>query len=367
MEFKEVHKGIDSLYLSYRGVVRDEALEELIKKKELAQSDDDSLQAMAQMPIDEHCFEVSDKGRRSYAFVLIDGWFQIQVSASKRRKIPEVYVQISSALLNCMGLDNALNDLRNVVSKLLLNIEEESVSRADLFVDFASGRDFSKIKDEEWITRAHDISRHSKNRVFTGFSIGMGGDIVARLYDKTIEIAKSNKLYFHEIWEKQGWSGEKVWRTEFQLRRAFLKEMSVNTIADLLLYVNDVWRYCTNEWLRLGIDNGTENRSRWPTDELWKEIQRAIFGDGSFTGITRNVDKSRAPDDKTLFKGGIGYITSHAAKNGIENLDDAVSSFAKDAKRFLDRFEGSNDYFKTKLELKKKRFNKGNDNEDVDR
>lgn len=364
MEFKEVHKGIDSLYLSYRGTVKDEVLEELIKKKELAQSDDDGLQAMARMPIDEHCFEVSDKGRRSYAFVLMDNWFQIQVSASKRRKIPEVYVQVSSVLLNCLGLDNALTHLRSVVSKLLADIEEETISRIDLFVDFTSERDFSKIHDEEWITRAHAISRHSENRVFTGFSIGMGGDIAVRLYDKTIEITKRNKLFFIEIWKKQGWDGEKVWRLEFQLRRAFLGQMSVNTVSDLLIFVNDVWRYCTHEWLRLGIDDGTENRSRWPTDELWKEIQRVIFGDGSFTGITRNVDKSRVPDDKTLFKGGIGYITSHAAKHGIKNLDDAVNSFARNAKSFLDgvkktsSVKGSDAYFKTKTELKRKRFNK---------
>lgn len=365
MDFKEVHKGIDSLYLSYRGVVRDEILEELIQKKELAQADDEGLQAMARMPIDEHCFEVSDKGRRSYAFVLIDNWYQIQVSASKRRKIPEVYVQISSTLLNCLGLDNALNHLRNVISKLLVNIEEEAVSRADLFVDFASDREFNKIQDEEWITRAHDFSRHSKNRVFTGFSIGMGGDIAARLYNKTIEIEKSNKLYFHEIWEKQGWNKENVWRLEFQLRRTFLGQMSVDTVADLLRYVNDIWFYCSHEWLRLGINDGTENRSRWQTDNLWQEIQNVRFQDGSFTGITRNVDKARVPEDKVLFKGGIGYITSHAAKHGIKNLDYALMRFATDAKRFLDSSvkksssaKGSEAYFKKKVDLKRKRFNK---------
>lgn len=366
MEFKEFHKGVDSLYLSYRGSVRDKVLEELIKKKEFAQSDDDGLQATARMFIDEHCFEISDRGRRSYAFVLIDNWFQIQVSASKRKKFPEVYVQISSVLLNCLGLDNALNNLRSIVEKLLVNIEEETISRVDLFIDFASDRDFSEIHDEEWITRAHDISRYSKNRILTGFSVGMGGDMSARLYNKTLEIANSNKLFFLEIWKKKGWDGETVWRLEFQLRRALLTEMSINTVIDLHRCINDTWRYAACDWLRLAVNDGDENRSRWPTDELWKKIQEVIFGDGTFTGITRYVDKSRVPADATLFKGGIGYITSHAAKHGIENLDDALNGFAKDAKIFLDSskkqsslIKGSDDYFKTKINLKKKRFNKG--------
>lgn len=366
MEFKEFHKGIDSLYLSYRGSVRDEVLEELIKKKELAQSDDDGAQAMARMLIDEHCFEVSDKGRRSYAFVLIDNWFQIQVSASKRKKFPEVHVQISSILLNCLGLDNAVNDLRSVVSKLLISIEEETISRVDLFIDFASDRDFSKIHDEEWITRAHDISRYSKNRVLTGFSIGMGGDISARLYNKTVEIANSNKFFFLEIWKKQGWDGERVWRLEFQLRRALLKEMSINTVSDLHRCVNDIWRYAVCDWLRLAVNDGDENRSRWKTDDFWKKIQEIIFGDGSFTGNMRYVDRSRVPADKTLFQGGMGYITSYAAKKGFENIADAVKSYLKESQRHFDSvtkispfFKDGDDYMKIKINLKKKKFNKG--------
>lgn len=365
MIFMIVHKGIDSLYLSYRGTVKNEALEEFIRKKELAQSDDDNDQAKAVMAIGDHSFEVMDKGRGKYSFVLIDNWYQIQVSASKRRKVPEVYVQVSSELLNCKGLDDSLKHLREIVSTLLMEIEEETISRVDLFADFITDSDLSRTTENEWVTRAAETHRHAKHRIFTGWSIGRGGDISARLYDKTIEITKSNKFFFYEIWQRQGWNGEKVWRLEFQLRRAFLGQMSVNTISDLQIYVNDVWRYCTHEWLRLGIDEGTENRSRWPTDELWQNIQKVIFGDGSFTGITRNVDKSRVPDDKTLIKGGIGYITSHAAKHGIKSLDDAVNSFARDVKSVLDgeyrtsSVKGSDAYFKTKTELKRKRFNKG--------
>lgn len=366
MFFKEFHKGVDSLYLSYRGTVKDEILEELIKKKELAQSDDEEDQALAKMIIGDHSFEVKDKARGKYAFVLVDNWYQIQVSASKRRRVPEIYVQVSSQILNCLGLDESVNSLRKVVESLLTGIEEEAISRIDVFIDFMSDKDFSTMPDKVWITRALDIVRYSRNGVLTGLTIGMGGDISARLYNKLLELSKSNKLYFIEIWKRQGWDSETVWRLEFQLKRAFLGQMSVSTISDFKKSINDVWRYCTFEWLRLGIDDGTKNRTRWATDDFWQKVQDVRFGDGSFTGITRYVDKSRLPFDKTLFKGGIGYITSHAAKNGIECLDDALISFAKNAKSFLDgsvgkssSVKGSDVYFKIKVDMKKKRFNKG--------
>lgn len=365
MFFKEFHKGVDSLYLSYRGTVKDEILEELIKKKELAKSEDEKDQALAKMAIGDHCFEVKDKARGKYAFVLVDNWYQIQVSASKRGKVPEIYVQLSSEILNCLGLDESVNSLRKVVENLLAGIEEEVISRVDVFVDFTSDMDFSALPDKVWVTRALDIVRYSRNGVLTGLTIGMGGDISARLYNKLLELSKSNKLYFIEIWKRQGWDSETVWRLEFQLKRAFLVQMSVSRISDFKKSDNDIWRYSTFEWLRLGINDGTKNRTRWATEDFWQKVQDLRFGDGSFIGITRYVDKSRLHADKTIIKGGMGYITSHAAKHGLKNIDDAIKSFSKDAKGLLDSsvreassVKGSDAYFRTKTELKKKRFNK---------
>lgn len=62
MEFKELFKGIDSLYVSYKGRLK-EGLSGLLKEqKTLAQSDDEKKQALATITIEGHNFEVSDKG-----------------------------------------------------------------------------------------------------------------------------------------------------------------------------------------------------------------------------------------------------------------------------------------------------------------
>jgi len=68
------------------------------------------------------------------------------------------------------------------------------------------------------------------------------------------------------------------------------------------------------------------------TDTLWEKIQDVRFNDGKFTGILREVNKSRIPSDKTLFQNGIGYITAFAAREGFENVD-------KDT-RVCDKFMG---------------------------
>ncbi len=56
----------------------------------------------------------------------------------------------------------------------------------------------------------------------------MGGVIAARLYDKTRELAHSGKGWATELWRPAGWEpGQEVWRLEFELKRDYLKERSL--------------------------------------------------------------------------------------------------------------------------------------------
>jgi len=54
--------GVDSLYLSYPGVMSEDWDQKLARLKELAQMEDDLNQSIAQVTICEHLFEVRDKG-----------------------------------------------------------------------------------------------------------------------------------------------------------------------------------------------------------------------------------------------------------------------------------------------------------------
>lgn len=367
MVFKEFYKGIDSLYVSFRGVLKDEIKGQLESRKWLAQSGDVKDQCLAYIDIDGHSFEVKDKGKGSYAYVLVDGWFNIQITASVSRKFPEIYVQLSSDILHCFGLSVAMDLLRGTIKQFVREIESESISRADFFVDFGADINFELVKKREWVTRADDIDSHWRGKYFTGWSIGPGGVIYARIYDKTIEIMKSGKEYFKDIWARQNWTeGETVWRLEYQLKRDFLNQMSINSISDLMSMSNDVWKYCTHDWLRLAVESPSEeNRSRWNTNPVWQFIQQVTFGDGTYTGILRHVDKSRVPSDKTLYLNGLGYLTAFAAREGYADVAKAIPEFMKKSHNFLHRYVASGkkyrdgyDYLDIKINLKKKRYNK---------
>ena len=365
--FKELHKGIDSLYLSFKGTLKEGLKEELELLKTLAQSDDESERAMARITIDSHHLMVMDKGRGRYAYVLSDGWYEIQVSGSRSKSLPAIYVKLSSDLLNGYGVYIAMNQLRGLLKELLIGQAEDVVSRVDLFVDFMTDTDFDSLGSRLWIKKAIGFHTHRAGDTFTGFSIGLGGDISARLYNKTVEIEKSQKDYLKSVWANEGWTkASYVWRLEFQLKRNVLKQFSISTVADLTECSNDLWRYCTNDWLRLALESTAKNKTRWKTHRVWIEIQQVKFGAGAYTGVCRDVSRSKQPNLKALFLNGLGYMTDYAAYKNFDTVNlDVLASFIGDVGVFFreyskrsQRYTGFEDYVRGKILLKKRKYNK---------
>lgn len=77
-KFKPLRFGIDSLYLSYHGQLVEDWDIKLSELKEIAQSDDEAEQALAQVRIGAHIFEVRDKGMPRFPYVLVDNCFFYQ-------------------------------------------------------------------------------------------------------------------------------------------------------------------------------------------------------------------------------------------------------------------------------------------------
>ncbi|MCF6149451.1 MAG: hypothetical protein E3K37_12430 [Candidatus Kuenenia sp.] len=365
MIFKDIFSGIDSLYVSYKGKLKEGIVEILEEKKTIAQSGDEKFQSLATFPIEDHIFEVLDKGARNYSYVLVDNWYRIQISKGKR--VPPLYVQISSELLNCYGVEYSLYKLREIISHLITT-EKETISRSDIFVDFITNYNLEEISKSSWITTGNtSTAKYWEGNKFTGWTIGMKGDISVRLYNKSIELQRKPREYLKEIWETNGWDREsQVWRLEFELKRGFLKHVETHTYSDLQTHINDLWRYCTGSWLRMSIPEPTINRSRWATLPLWEKIQEMRFLNGTHTGITRYVDKSRLPSEKTMLLNGMGYFTSFMAREGYEEMTEEVlkkfyeraNSILEKATKHSDHYQGVKDYVMTKVKSKKRRYNK---------
>lgn len=335
--FKLLRYGIDSLYLSYPGTLSHEWEQDLERLKGLAQSDEPFERSTAQVSLGGHLFEVKDKGKGRYPYVLVDNCFHLQVSRATAKSLPLAYVQLSSELPTAMSVSDAEQALRFIVNTLGRVDGEAQMSRVDLFIDFVSDVSMESWHRDAWVTRAQDIDTYSRQRAFTGWSIGLGGDIGARLYDKTLELKKSRKDYLKPLWSVAGWvPGQSVWRLEFQFRREALKELGVTTLPSLLTHLFGLWRYATGSWLRLTVPNPDDaTQTRWPNHPLWDRL--AVVSWGAADGIPLGrLRKARLPSDESLFVNGLGGLTSFMASQGITDLGEGFGEFLAHAERFHD-------------------------------
>src|SRR5690606_22259250 len=151
----------------------------------------------------------------------------------------------------------------------------------DLYLDFVAPMPLDNIQTGQWVTRAKSIARYSMYRTFTGYSVGLGGDISARLYDRSAEVKESKKEYLHSIGKERGRDGvDTIYRLEFQLERKILSEHQARTVPELLLKLGMLWRYCTLNWLRLTIPSPTDaTQSRWPLHPVWSSLADVSWPD----------------------------------------------------------------------------------------
>ena len=333
--FSVLRFGIDSLYLSYPGRLASSWAQRLEALKFAAQSTQESESSLAQVRIGEHLFEVKDKGKGRFPYVLVDNCFHIQLPSAQSVALPLAYVQLSSELLTALSVREAEQRLRFIINTFGKVESEPQVSRVDLFVDFVSPVTMDSWKPDAWITRADKIWSHYEKRKFSGWSIGLGGVIGARLYDKTLEIQKSKKDYLKPLWSAAGWKeGQTVWRMEFEFKRDALKEMGIFSLDDLLPQLASLWRYATEHWLRLTVPHSSDsNQTRWPNHPLWDELSSVEWSEVSSVPLAR-LRKERIPSDESLFINGLGGLTSFMARHGITDLGEGFGEFLAHAKRF---------------------------------
>ena len=354
--------GVDSLYLSYPGVLAIPVLHKLEVLKKTAQSELEAEQAKAQYPVDGHIFEVKDKGAGMFPFVLRDNAFRISLSRPKSGSVPMAYVQVSSSMLSAFTPLQAESNLCAVLGQLG-DIEPARTSRIDLFVDFVCDVDMESWSRHAWVTRAHNVQAYSVQDRFSGWSIGMGGVMAARLYDKTLEIESSGKDYLKALWLKAGWDGVRpVWRLEFEFKRDVLKQKGLSGLPQTLDHQGGLWVYATDEWLRLTLPSEQDStRSRWPVHPLWACLASIDWGNTGGALLDRFTTVS-APNDKQVVSRLFSSMATLMALDGQLGLDVAWDGLRLRLDDYLYTqclFEGvhPNQYVEEKIRIKARRFN----------
>jgi len=355
--------GIDSLYLSFPGTLSSDIDEELTNLKLIAQSNNDIEKATAQKKIGEHLFEVLGKGSGRFPFILSNNIFRIELSHHASESLPLAYIQISSEYLTFTPIKDVFKELCFIINSLGLVNGEAKVSRVDLFVDFTTSHDIKSWDDSVWVSRAEKTNAYGIKRKFSGWVIGEGGDISARLYNKTKEILKSKKDYLIPLWKELGWNGSHdVWRLEFQIGRKVLKELRTLNLGSLLEHQKSLWNYSSKDWLRLTTPNiNDSNQTRWPTHPLWLDLQNTPFSTKENITLKR-IRQERVPSDDALFINGLGGITSFMARHSITDLDEGIGEYFAHAERFHEHKGrragiGLKQYISKKVKEKGRKFN----------
>lgn len=325
--FRLLRVAVDSLYLSFPGDIRPVVQATLTKLKTLAQSDHPELQAQAQYPVGSHIFEVKDKGARNFPFVLEDNAYRIQLS-KPGKKLPMAYVKVSAEYLAHKGPEAVQTELFELLAEFG-EVSSNLVSRIDLAADFTSPVVMDSWHRSAWVTRATEIHSYAKDQDFTGWTIGMGGAIGCRLYDKTQEIVHSGKAWAMNLWIPMGWKpGEDVWRLEFEFKRDFLKERGLGSLDSVLANLDGLWSYATTEWLRLTIPNEADaTRSRWPTHGLWIALASSDW-DSAHAVLLDKCANARKPSELRFITVVLGAMTSYMAMHGIDDRNEAIDQLA---------------------------------------
>ena len=363
--YRGLRIGVDSLYLSFHGDLFPAVDHGLALAKYAAQSKNPDEQAQAQWTVGKHVFEVSDKGRTGYAYILRDNGYQIALRSGDSGRLPVAYVQVSSELLAHQPLAAVFEDIRTIIEELAEGDSTGAISRIDIYADFATGTDIGALPREAWITQAGGIDTYSRRGKFTGWVFGAGSILSARLYDKTAEIEqKSHKTFFYELWRRCGWEGQSsVWRLEFQFRREVLTQFCIWNVDQIEDKLGGLWQAATTSWLRLVVpDPSDSNRARWPLHPLWERLS-GIRWRLDDVPLTRSYTPARVPSLDRLYRMFTALLTSFMAVRGLRVYGEGVVALMENCREWhetwcrekLDiEFEA---WLEQKLALKARQFN----------
>jgi hypothetical protein len=257
-------KGVDSLYIGFFGDVR----------KDLFYRPDIRSNQSSDVVINNVTFALKNESRGNYNKVLESEF--MTVSFDNRLQVPyspSVYVQMRSDFIHSRGIRSAYEHAREAVNYFYVGgVEDEKVSRVDLFADFFWTRGFNISHIKQFVTKARHKSAEVDGKKFSGFVVGKG-NLKARIYNKTLEAEKSGKTWLNQVW---GVDKPMVWRVEIQFRRGFLNTYGINTFDQLMASNQSLWDYATNDWLSMRIESN-KNPTRRPVTSFWKEVRATVF------------------------------------------------------------------------------------------
>ena len=283
-------------------------------------------------------FEILNSGTKGYAYILNNSGYQIKIAQykSKLDAFSPLQIRISSEYLWAYGLSNAWSMIYNWIVETFGNVISEKVCRLDLSTHVS---DIDLITDYEISYKGSFKKRETfyngKNINAITFGRRQSKNIYCRIYNKSLEVQeKKQKTWFYEIWKNQDMDIKNVWNIEFEIKSERLRSFCINTVHDVLEHLQNLWLFCTNDWL-VKIDRTNTRVERCNINKDWLELQNA-YKKFSSKGLIEK-QKQIELDALVLVPNIVGNITSYSARKGNSNIDEAFSNLYKDTKKYLNK------------------------------
>jgi len=236
---------------------------------------------------------------------------------------PNLYVSLNSETLWRLGIQGAVDIVRNDIECMGGLIEKYLPSRCDFCVDFKMPMGIT----EEFL-KIHRVSRSIANTSIksgecleTYYLGSPKAPIRLRIYDKGKQVLKKGKLWFLDLWGTE--DIQDIWRVEYQLRRSALRQFNIYTLDDLKDKCNGIWRYLTNDWFSLRIPDN-EKKERCMIHPWWIQLQECADKFGPTMEVQRSFDALKIPAPTWYVYHIAGCLPSFAARCGITDMENAL-------------------------------------------
>lgn len=315
-ELTELASGVDSFYLSGRGVLGAALLDDL----DGARSEARENQTRSPFDVGEERFWVAGGNLNRYPYRLehVRGLIGLTTSAS----LPTVHIQPTAAFIHAVGVVEAVDWFLGVAEALLGRIEWKA-SRLDLFMD-SQGWPLDSADRANFVCRAKQRVVYEDEDVLRTMAFGTAkSGIKARIYDKSEESRKKGTDWWPSVWGESYVASERVIRVEFQVGRQVLRQSHIDTPGDVFERIPELWGYLTDRWLSFRTPSSDQTKARWPVAPEWQRVQQASLR-GNAVGLTRVAAGATTGELRAIMPALRGYLGRAGGLLGADSLEETL-------------------------------------------